>query len=312
MADQSQNVTYVPQTETAGDMYRGLDVWPSQDILQAILAAQIKAVQAVAPALSSLADAADRIALNLRQGGRLIYAGAGSSGLLAHLDGLELPGTYGIPASQVVTLLAGGDDALFEIATGAEDDVAAAEAQAHALGFTSLDSVVAVSASGRTPFAVKVLEIAGRCGSLRVGMACNDATPVLALAEFPVLLATPPEVVAGSTRMNAGTAQKCALNMLSTLVAVRLGHVFDGLMINMRPENAKLLQRAVKIITKAVGVSEVQAQSALERAGGGLKHAILIAAGAKDSAAAQGILQNHDGNVRDALVSLGDGQGRAI
>ncbi len=285
-------------TEDASDRYRGLDTWPAADILAAIAAAQREAIAAVAAALPALAVAGEAAAARVRAGGRLIYAGAGSSGLLAHIDALELPGTYGLAPDSVPVLLAGGRAALFAIPAGAEDDAEAAMAAVDEIGAGAADVLVALSASGRTPYALAALRRAGARGALPIGIASNAGTPLLTAADHPILLATPPEVIAGSTRMNAGTAQKCALNMLSTLIGVRLGHGHDGLMVNMRADNAKLRERAIGIVARAAGVDTARAAAALRDAGHEIKPAMLLCAGADGIGAATRLLTRHGGDVR--------------
>lgn len=298
-----------PRTEEASDRYRGIDTWTGVDVLAAIASAQREAIDAVAVAVPALAAAGEAIARKLQAGGRFVYAGAGSSGLLAQVDALELPGTYGIPADRVPVLMAGGDAAFFEIPNGAEDDGAAAEAAVDALGLDDGDALLAVSASGRTPFAVAAMRRAARRGALTIGMASNPGTPLLLEADHAVLLATPPEVIAGSTRMNAGTAQKCAMNMLSTLLGIRLGHAYDGLMVNVAADNEKLRGRAAGIVAKAAGVSADEGARLLAAAGGDIKAAILIGAGATDRAVAKDILTTHGGDVRASLARLSAKQG---
>ena len=293
-----------PRTEEASDQYRDLDTLPGVDVLSLIAVAQREAIDAVANAVPDLVGAAEAIARRMRAGGRLVYAGAGSSGLLAQVDALELPGTYGIDPRQIVVLLAGGREALFDIPSGAEDDGDAAAREVVALGLTTADCLVAISASGSTPYVVSALRQARNAGAMTVGIASNPGTALLEHADHPVLLATPPEVIAGSTRMNAGTAQKCALNMLSTLVAIRLGHAFRGLMVNMKADNEKLRRRAVAVVIGAAGVSEATAREALERSHGSVKPAILLAAGARSLEEAEAFLKSRGGDVRDALASL--------
>lgn len=293
----------LPTTEATAESYRGIDLWPSAQILSAIVAAQGAAVAAVEAAVPVLALAGEAIAERMARGGRLIYAGAGSSGLMAQVDALELPGTYGISADRVPVLLAGGDAALLEIPSEAEDDGDAATAAVVGLAVGPLDTLIALSASGRTPYAVAALLAAKARGALTIGVACNGQTPLLDAADYPVLLATPPEVVAGSTRMNAGTAQKCALNMLSTLIGVRLGHVYDGLMVNLQADNLKLKGRAVRIVAQACAMDEARAGDLLARAEGEIKTAIVLNGLAKGTPAeARARLAQHAGDIRAALA----------
>jgi N-acetylmuramic acid 6-phosphate etherase len=293
-----------PRTEEASERYSGIDTWSSAEVLSAIASAQREAIDAVAAAVPALAAAGEAVAERLRRGGTFAYAGAGSSGLMAQVDALELPGTYGIPASCVPVLLAGGQGALVEIPNGAEDDVASAEAAVDAIGLGPSDALIAVAASGKTPFALAALRRARQRGALTLGMASNAGTPLLDEADHPLLLATPPEVIAGSTRMNAGTAQKCALNMLSTLIGIRLGHVYDGLMVNVAADNAKLRQRAVGIVMRATGADRGAAAALLEKADGSIKAAILLGKGAETLGEAEDLLESRGGNVRAALGVL--------
>lgn len=293
-----------PRTEEASDLYRDIDTLSGVDVLSLIAATQREAIDAVANAVPELAGAAEAIASGMRRGGRLVYAGAGSSGLLAQVDALELPGTYGIDPEQIVVLLAGGREAMFDIPSKAEDDGDMAAQEVAALGLASADCLVGISASGSTPYVVSALHCARHAGALTVGIASNPNTPLLQNADHPVLLATPPEVIAGSTRMNAGTAQKCALNMLSTLIAIRLGHTFRGLMVNMRADNEKLRRRAVAVVAGAADVDAAAAREALNRAHGSVKPAILLAAGAKSLEEAEAFLKSRGGDVRDALAAL--------
>jgi N-acetylmuramic acid 6-phosphate etherase len=297
------------RTEEASDAYRDLDTWPSDRILTAIVDAQRASIDAVREAIPSLAIAAEAVAARIRAGGRLVYVGAGSPALMAQADALELPGTYGLAPATVPVLAAGGQAAMLAIPSGAEDDRAEAEAGIDALGVGPGDAVLAISASGTTPFPVAALRRAKARGALAIGMASNANTPLLDDADIAVLLPTPPEVIAGSTRMNAGTAQKCALNMLSTLVGIRLGHVHDNLMVNVQVENEKLRRRAIGIIMRIVGTGEPAARAALERCDGSVKAAILVAAGAGDVDEANDVLARHGGAVRACLSALASRNG---
>jgi N-acetylmuramic acid 6-phosphate etherase len=296
----------VAATEEASDSYRGIDRWPSERILSAIVAAQTEAVAAIAGAVPALSLAGEAAADRMRSGGRLIYAGAGSSGLMAQVDALELPGTYGIEAERVPVLLAGGDAALLAIPSEAEDDVDEAAQSVEWVNVGTLDCLLAVSASGRTPYTLAALNAAKARGALTIGIACNAGTPILEAADHAVLLATPPEVIAGSTRMNAGTAQKCALNMLSTLIGIRLGHVYDGMMVNVRPENDKLKRRAARMVAQACGIGdETKAAALLDRAGNDVKTAVILywlPGGTVNDARA--VLAAHDGRLRSALEAM--------
>jgi N-acetylmuramic acid 6-phosphate etherase len=290
----------IPITETALDTYQGLDLWPGERVLSAIQTAQAGAVGGLTAALAAIVAAAEAFADAVRAGGRVIYVGAGSSGLIAQLDALELTGTFGIPMAQIRVLLAGGMANWTELQGGIEDDVVAGRTEMAALRPERRDCVIAVSASGSTPYTVAAAEAAAEAGATVIGLACNAAAPLLKGSAFAIHLATPPEVLAGSTRMNAGTAQKVALNMLSTLAALRLGHVHDGLMVNVRAENAKLRGRAAGIVARVAGCGAEEAFRLLEQADFDVKTAILMhRLGSPE--AARAALAKADGHLRVAL-----------
>ena len=296
----------MPRTEVVEDQFEGIDLWPAVDALAALAEGQIRGAVSVRAAIPALARAAEQAAQCLAAGGRLVYFGAGSSGLLALVDALEIPQTFSVPQSQILVLMAGGM-AMTETLTGGPEDVAElgiADIEAAKLG--PGDCVVAASASGSTPYTVAGLEVARKAGAHTVAIACNASAPLFAHADIAVFLDSGPEVLAGSTRMAAGTAQKAAFNMLSTMTAIRLGHVVDGQMVNVRADNAKLRGRAARIIARIAKVGEAEGAAALDAAGGDVKPAILIAAGAENAGVAQELLARHGGNVRMALAALGE------
>lgn len=266
-------------TEEKSDRYGSVETWSDEAVLGAIVDGQAAAVEACRAAIPALSDAAALLAAAWSAGGRIAYAGAGSSGLVALLDALELPGTYGMEPDRLPVLLAGGAASLTHLDAGSEDDPEAAATDVENACIGPADIVVAVSASGSTPYTVAVARLARQRGAKVVGIACNRSAPLLDAADVPVAIATGPEIVAGSTRMNAGTAQKCAFNMLSTLTAMRLHHVYDGMMINVRAENAKLRTRAAGIVARAAGTDEEAARAALDATGGAVKPAVLVARG---------------------------------
>jgi N-acetylmuramic acid 6-phosphate etherase len=300
------------RTEAVHEHAGGLDAQPSATILGFLADAQVEAAKSVRHAIAEIANAAAIVAETLSGGGRLAYAGAGSSGLMALADALELPGTYGIPRERIVILFAGGASALQDMAGAPEDDAAGASREVADANLGKGDCLIAVSASGSTPYAVGALREAARRGARTVAIANNSGSPLLDLAEAAILLATPPEVIAGSTRMGAGTAQKIALNMLSTLAAVHLGHVHDGYMVNLHADNIKLRGRAARIVAAVAGCDEEAALRALEKTGGEVKPAILIAAGAADLKAAEELLDESGRRLRPALSKLGSGGKRAL
>ncbi|MEP9386812.1 N-acetylmuramic acid 6-phosphate etherase [Mesorhizobium sp. KR9-304] len=292
------------RTEALHEHAGGLDQQPPVIVLGFLADAQVAAAKTVRDSVGAIADAAAIMAETLASGGRLAYAAAGSSGLMALADALELPGTYGIPRDRIVVLFAGGAAALQDMAGAPEDDAAQAAREVTDAGLCKGDCLISVSASGSTPYAVGALEEAARLGAKTIAIANNAGSPLLELADVPILLATPPEVIAGSTRMGAGTAQKIALNMLSTLAAIHLGHVHDGYMVNLHADNAKLRGRAARIVSAISGCDEKAALAALEKTGGSVKPAVLIAAGADDARSAQELLDGTGRRLRPALSRL--------
>lgn len=296
-------------TELISQRYAGLDLWPTPDAVQAMLEGQLAAAAAVQSQAQAIADAAEAAADRLRSDtGRLVYIGAGTSGRLAVQDGVELGPTYDWPEERTLYLLAGGLDAMLTGVEGAEDDEAAAENEIRRAALTASDVAIGVAASGRTPYTLAALRAARAAGALTIGIASNAGTPILDVAEHPILIETGPEIVAGSTRMKAGTAQKIALNLLSTAIMLRLGRIHDGLMVDMRLSNRKLRARAAGMVAQITGSDPAAAEAALERSGGRIKPASLIALGAAPDQARQ-LLDRAGGNLRDALSALRRQQG---
>ena len=267
-------------TEAALLRYRDADSWPAEDAMAAMLENQFGAFAAVRLALPALAAAATAAADRLRGGqGRLIYAGAGASGRLAVQDGVELHPTFGWPPARLAYLVAGGDAALVRSAEGAEDDADAGTRGMAALGPRPQDVVVAVAASGATRYTCAVQAAAVAAGSMTVALANNPGAPLLQAAGHPILLHTGPEFLAGSTRMTAGTAQKIALNLLSTRIMSDLGRVHRGLMVDMAPSNAKLVARAHRMVAAIASVPLSEAAAAWDAAGGNVRVAALMLRG---------------------------------
>ena len=293
------------QTEMTHASARGLDTRPAEEALAILATAQAEAARIVQEAVPQIAAAAKLAAECVTGGGRLVYAAAGSSGLMALADALEIPGTYGLPRHRVKVLLAGGPAALTEMEGGPEDDADAARAAIAEAGVGPGDCVIALTASGYTPYPMAAAEAARAAGARSIGISNNRGAALFDKVDVAICLPTPPEVIAGSTRMGAGTAQKIALNMLSTMMAVHLGHVHDGFMVNVIADNAKLRGRARRIVMAVCGVPEDIAAAALERAGGAVKIAILLAAGAEDVGSAERLLAESRGHLRPALETLG-------
>ena len=288
-------------TEDISPDFAELDLMPTHDAVALMAEGQCAAAAAVAARAAEIAAAAEAAAGRLRDSsGRLIYIGAGTSGRIAVQDGVELVPTFNWDEERLVYLLAGGMAALTASIEGAEDDSAAGAAAMRAAAPTAGDVAIGVSASGRTAFTVAALGAAGAAGALTVGIASNGGTPLLETAAHPILLDTGPEILAGSTRMKAGTAQKIALNLLSTALMLRLGRVYKGMMVDMRLANEKLRRRAVVMVGEISGASRPTAEAALEQAGGNVKLAALIAMGAGPERAAA-LLDRAAGNLRDAI-----------
>jgi N-acetylmuramic acid 6-phosphate etherase len=291
-------------TEEVDPRFADLDLWPTADAVRAMCEEQVAAAEAVRAAVETIAGAAEAAAVRLADPrGRLIYAGAGTSGRLAVLDGVELAPTFGWEGERTAFLLAGGSEALTRSVEGAEDDAAAGTAAMQALRPGTADVAVGVAASGRTRYTVAALQAAAAAGALTVGIACNPGTPLLASAAHPILIETGAEVIAGSTRMKAGTAQKIALNLLSTAVMMRLGRVHAGRMVSMRPTNAKLRARAVDMVADIAGVERGAAQAAFDRSGADIKLAVLIALGS-DLERALASLDEAEGNLGTAIARV--------
>lgn len=292
-------------TEHADPRFSGLDSWDDAAILSALLDGQKRGLDAVSAALSDIAKAAQLGVAALQAGGRLIYVGAGSPGLIALGDALEIPQTYGIARDRIEIVMAGGLAMTQELLGGPEDDADQGEADVGALGIGPNDCAICISASGTTRYTVAALRAAKTAGAGTVGIAGNGGAPLLADADVAILLASGAEVISGSTRMAAGTAQKAALNMLSTLIGVRMGHVHDNFMVNVTADNDKLVLRATGIVARIAGVGPDVAARAMQTAHNEVKPAILLAAGAKDLSEAQQLLAQSGGVVRKALAVLG-------
>ena len=272
-------------TEGRHPASEGLHARAGLSVLEDLLAAQQAALAQLRPALPALERAADLAAAALRAGGKMGYAGAGSSGLMALADCLELSGTFGLPPARTPMMFAGGAAALLHMVGSVEDDPDLARADLDRAALGPGDVVLVLAASGRTPYALEVARGARARGVTVIGFANVAGVALLDLADVPVLLETGPEVVTGSTRMGAATAQKVALNMISVLVGIRLGHVHDGYMVNLVADNDKLIDRAARIVAAVAGVSRADADLALAATAGAVKPAILVSRGMNPDAA---------------------------
>ncbi|MBO6771113.1 MULTISPECIES: N-acetylmuramic acid 6-phosphate etherase [unclassified Thalassospira] len=288
------------RTEDFDSRFAGLDQWSDADFLMALWEGQMRAVASVGPILGDLATAANGIARRLGGGGRLVYVGAGTSGTVAWQDAKELGGTFGWPESHTIVMLAGGVQSAPNEFNGAEDDTSLAEREISQNNISENDAVIAIAASGATPYTVRALELARDRGAFTVGICNNQDGKILGVAETGIFLDSAPEVVAGSTRMGAGTAQKAALNILSTLVMNKLGRLFDNLMVGMRAENIKLRGRAVRIVSHIAYCDAELASDALEKSDFDIRVAVLVTKGHSPDQAKE-ILALSNGNLRAAL-----------
>ena len=293
------------QTEQPHAQAKGLDLLSGVQILTTLHDGQVAAAKSVSIAIPALDNGADAMAATIRSGGNLVYAAAGSSGLMGLADGLEIPPTFGIPTNRISILRAGGLEDMAKPKGEAEDDGEAAKRDAAGIGPN--DCVICLAASGNTVYPVTIMNIAKARGATTVGISNNKDTLLITGSDIPVFLPTPPEVIAGSTRLGAGTAQKMALNMMSSLMGVRLGHVMDGLMVNVIANNAKLFERAENIVMEITGCDRDTATKNLKAANGGVKQAILIASGAKDLNDASKYLDMADQNLRSAIANITTG-----
>jgi N-acetylmuramic acid 6-phosphate etherase len=288
-------------TERPSPRYANIDLWEPPDAFDAMIEGQLAAVAAVRAARPALLRAVLAMEARLRAGGRLIYAGAGTSGRLAVQDGAELLPTFSWPRERLLLLIAGGEAAMVQAVEGAEDETGQAVALVRRHETGPNDVLIAVAASGTTPFTLAALREASRLGALTIGIANNEGAPLLTEAACPVFLDTGPEPIAGSTRMNAGTAQRIALNLLSSLAMIRLGRVYAGLMVEVQATNAKLAARRERMVMHITGKCESEARDALRRADGNVKLAVLLLKGLSLTAA-RGALECSRGRLREAIA----------
>jgi N-acetylmuramic acid 6-phosphate etherase len=289
------------RTEEPHPAHPELDRYDTTTLVAAFVADQAEAAAAVQRAAPQLAAAVDAAVPRLQAGGRLVYVGAGTSGRLGVLDSVELLPTFSWPRERARALLAGGEGAMFLAVEGAEDDAAKGAADLRALAPTPDDVVLLLAASGSTPYALGANAAARAAGALTIGIASNPGAPLAAQAQIGIVLDTGPEVISGSTRLKAGTAQKIALNSFSSSVMVRLHKTYGHLMVDLRASNAKLRRRALALTRRATGADEAAAGAALAACGGSVKTAIVMIEAGVDAAEAQRRLDAVAGSVRQAL-----------
>ncbi len=294
-------------TEQVSRRHAGLDSWTAREQVDSLWEGQLAAVAAIGPALPAIAEAVDAALPRLRAGGRLCYAGAGSSGRLGAQDGAELEPTFNWPRERLVLLIAGGLRALTEAVENAEDDREAALSQVADAAIGANDVLIGVAASGGTPFTVAAIRDARARGALTIGLANSPRCALLDASEHALFVPTGAEPIAGSTRMKAGTSQKIVLNLLSTAMMTGLGRVHEGRMVDMQARNEKLRRRAVAMVSDLAGCDPEHASQALERTRGQVKPAILVALGLEADAAATA-LDQAGGHLRPVLDGLASGK----
>ncbi|EGO9140747.1 N-acetylmuramic acid 6-phosphate etherase [Enterococcus faecalis] len=289
-------------TEARNEATKKIDQVSTLEMVTLINQEDQKVAQAIEKVLPQIAAAIDAAAERFKKGGRLIYCGAGTSGRLGALDAIELTPTYSVSPERAFGILAGGEKAMYQAIEGAEDskELAIENLTQHQL--TARDVVIAIAASGRTPYAVSAIEYGKKVGALTISVTCNNQSPMNQLAEIGIAPIVGPEVITGSTRMKAGSAQKMVLNMFSTGIMVKVGNIYQNLMVNVQPTNEKLIQRATNIIKEAAEIEESQAKEYLEAAQLEVAPAIVMAKAHVDFQKAKQLLAEHDGRISEVLA----------
>jgi N-acetylmuramic acid 6-phosphate etherase len=291
-------------TENRNPASIGIDAKHVEEILRIINEEDRKVAEAISGRLHDIAAAVDALARTIQKGGRVFFVGAGTSGRLGVIESAELPPTFGVPPERFRAIIAGGPEAVFRSVEAAEDDEMMGGKALEDHGFSGSDALVALSASGRTPFVLGALRKAGEVNARSISIVCNRGTPIEGLSEIPVVVETGPEVVAGSTRMRAGTAQKLVLNMLTTAAMIRLGRVHDGYMVGVKPTSRKLKDRAVRMVGEITGVDPEAAGESLDRAGWDPRVAIMLLKAGLSPVEARGALDESGGSLRLALKKM--------
>ena len=295
-------------TEGRNAASQNIDELSTEAMLRVINEEDKKVAQAVEAILPQIAQAVDAISAAFRQGGRLIYCGAGTSGRLGILDASECPPTFGTPRGQVVGLIAGGHRAILQAVENAEDNRAQGEQDLRDIDFSARDVLVGIAASGRTPYVLGALDYAKSLGATCAALTCNPNSEMAQLAHIPLTPVVGPEVVTGSSRMKAGTAQKLVLNMLSTGAMIRSGKVYGNLMVDVEATNQKLVQRQINIVMQACGCDEALAKQALADCAGHCKTAIVMVLAGLTAEEARALLTQNSGFIRQALRDAGQAE----
>lgn len=283
-----------------------IDSMDTLSMLRVMNSEDRKVAEAVGQVLPDIASAVDGIADRLSRGGRLFYVGAGTSGRLGVLDAAECPPTYGTDPELVQGLIAGGDAAMFRAQEGAEDDPSLGERELRERNFSQGDVLVGIAASGRTPYVIGALKYAAELSALTIALSCSEHSEIAGMADVAITPIPGPEVVTGSTRLKAGTAQKLVLNMLSTCAMIKLGKVYGNLMVDVKATNKKLEERAIRIVMEATGCNRVDSVNALEAAGGNAKLAILMVLTGCGPEAGTEALESHGGRLADSIKDMAD------
>lgn len=278
-----------------------IDTLPTLEILSIINQEDQKVAPAVMAEIPRIAEAVDRIVESMRAGGRLFYIGAGTSGRLGVLDAAECPPTFHVSSELVQGIMAGGEPALARATEASEDVPGTGRRDLAARGFNGRDALVGIAASGRTPYVLGAVESANELGALTIGISCTPDSPLASHARIAITVLVGPEVIAGSTRMKAGTATKLVLNMISTAVMIRMGYVFGNLMVNVQPRNAKLRDRATRIVASSAALSYERAGDLLRAAGDSVPVAIVMARLSLDRPSAEARLVAAGGRIAEAL-----------
>jgi len=288
-------------TEQINPESRDIDALPTVEMLRVMNEQDKKVPESITPELPNIARAVDAIVAAMREGGRLFYIGAGTSGRLGVLDASECPPTFSVPANLVQGIIAGGEAALSRATEATEDDPATGERDLLDRGFTAGDVLCGIAASGRTPYVLGAIAEANRMGAVTIGISCTPDSELAAMAKIAISPLSGPEIIAGSTRMKAGTATKLVLNMLTTGSFIRLGYVYGNLMVNVQPKNSKLVDRARRIVAAAAGISTEDAAQAFDAAGRDVKTAIVMLRSGASREEAQERLRAASGRIREAL-----------
>lgn len=288
-------------TEQPNPASEGIDGLATEEILRVFNAEDMKVAASVTPEIPNIARLVEAATAAIGNGGRLIYIGAGTSGRLGVLDASECPPTFNVPPEMVQGVIAGGESALMHSAEGAEDDPVQGERDILAFGFSAKDVLVGIAASGRTPYVLGAIAAARRMGATTAGISCTPGSELARTVDIAITPLPGPEVIAGSTRLKAGTATKLVLNMISSATMIRLGYVFGNLMVNVQPTNEKLVDRARRIIATAAGISYERAAELLEASGGTVRTAIVMARLGVSRGEAEKKLAASGGRVSEAL-----------